>query len=144
MLDAYVEHKQLGYVGQETVLVALTRNDYLPDICFFGKEKATLLVEDQMKFPPSDFVVEVLSPSTADKDRGEKMLDYATHGVQEYWLVDPEAQVVEQYGLVLGEGREENGRFALLLKLKTGTLTSHVINGFTIPVEAIFDKSIKN
>ncbi len=44
-----------------------------------------------------DLVVEVLSPSTAKRDRGIKFDVYERHGVREYWLVDPEAQFIEVY-----------------------------------------------
>ena len=48
-----------------------------------------------------DLVIEVLSSSTADLDRGYKQYLYAAHGVREYWLVDPDAEQVEV--LALGE-----------------------------------------
>lgn len=52
-----------------------------------------------------DLVVEVLSPSTTGRDRGEKLRLYAEAGVPEYWLVDPEAATFEF--LVLRDGRYE-------------------------------------
>ena len=44
-----------------------------------------------------DWVCEVLSPSTAKYDRGEKMPLYARHGVSHLWLIDPEAKTLEVY-----------------------------------------------
>ena len=44
-----------------------------------------------------DLTVEVLSPATARRDRGEKMELYARAGVREYWIVDTKARSVEQY-----------------------------------------------
>ncbi|MFQ5616065.1 MAG: Uma2 family endonuclease [Anaerolineales bacterium] len=137
LLDAYVESHALGFVGAETVLVALTRNDYLPDICFFGPEKAAQTSPEQVKYPAPDFIAEIFSPSTASKDRGTKFEDYADHGVQEYWIIDPQRETLEQYLL-------KAGSYELALKLKTGHITSEVVSGFTIPVEAIFDRKIKN
>jgi Uma2 family endonuclease len=44
-----------------------------------------------------DLVVEILSPSTADYDRTQKMGDYAACGVPWVWLVDQETLLIEEY-----------------------------------------------
>ena len=44
-----------------------------------------------------DLVVEVLSPSTTKMDRGEKKELYQRSGIKEYWLVDPNAKIIEVY-----------------------------------------------
>lgn len=100
LLDAYVQQHHLGFVGYEKLMVSLTRNDYEPDICFFNQTKAAQFKPDQMHFPAPDLAVEVLSDSTAANDRGVKFQDYAAHGVMEYWIIDPELEIVEQYQLV--------------------------------------------
>jgi len=41
--------------------------------------------------------VEVLSPSTASRDRGKKRRIYQRAGVGEYWIVDLDARVVERW-----------------------------------------------
>ena len=50
-----------------------------------------------------DLVVEVISPSTAARDKGHKKRVYERCGVREYWIVDPVSRLVEQY--VLEEGQ---------------------------------------
>lgn len=52
-----------------------------------------------------DLIIEVLSPTTARKDRREKFLLYEKYGVKEYWLVEPDAKLItafilkdDQYG----------------------------------------------
>lgn len=137
LLRAFVDEHDLGFLASETVLVALTRNDYLPDVVFFSQEKAAQFSPQQVKYPAPDFVVEVLSPSTAAIDRGIKFEEYATSGVAEYWIVDPAQQTVEQYIL-------RNEEYELLLKVKSGEISSEVVKGFTIPVTAIFDHKRKN
>ena len=132
LLDLYVETQNLGIVGYEKILVTLTRNDYEPDVCFFSAEKAASFTPDQMKFPAPDLAVEVLSLSTAEQDRGVKFEDYAAHGVTEYWIVDPEAETVEQYIL-------DGERYALQMKSGSGELASVAVAGFEIPVRALFD-----
>lgn len=53
-----------------------------------------------------DLVVEVLSPSTAARDRGYKKAVYEASGVPEYWIVNPMDRSVEVYLLT-------NGHFGL-------------------------------
>ena len=50
-----------------------------------------------------DLVVEILSRSTARKDRMEKLLLYERCGVKEYWIVDPRGKSVEVYLLCDGK-----------------------------------------
>lgn len=52
------------------------------------------------------FIVETLSPSTAKRDRAEKMNIYERAGVEEYWIVSPQGKSVEIYYL-------ENGKYVL-------------------------------
>jgi len=132
LLSAYVSKHDLGLVGYEKMLITLTRNDCEPDICFFAQAKAQSFAPDQMHFPAPDFVVEVLSPSTAKNDRGIKRIDYAAHGVAEYWLIDPDTRFVEQYLL-------DGDEYLLARKTDSGQIASTVVEGFAIPVYAIFD-----
>jgi Uma2 family endonuclease len=132
LLRAHVQRHQLGWVGGEKVLVCLTRNDYEPDVVFFGREKAAQFTKRQMKFPAPDLAVEVVSESTEHMDRNLKFEDYAAHGVREYWIVDPETERVEQYELI-GE------QYQLRVKADSGELRSLVVTGLVIPVRAIFD-----
>jgi Uma2 family endonuclease len=46
-----------------------------------------------------DFVIEILSPSTAGKDQIRKRSLYERHGVKEFWLVHPTDRTVRVYRL---------------------------------------------
>ncbi len=133
LLRAYASKHQLGLVGHEKLMISLTRNDYEPDVCFFGRAKHENFIGDQMRFPAPDFIAEIPSPSTAAVDRGIKFEDYAAHGVTEYWIIDPEAQIVEQYIL-------EGETYKLIAKTGSATLRSQAVSGFTIPARALFDE----
>lgn len=133
LLSAYVDPRDLGFLGYEKLMISLTRNDYEPDICFFAKTKARQFKPMQTRFPAPDFIVEILSPSTAQTDRGVKFEDYAAHGVAEYWLVDPVRKTVEQYLL-------EGGAYRLAFSGKSGVLRSRASKGFEAPVAALFER----
>lgn len=47
-------------------------------------------------------IIEVLSKSTASKDKIQKFRLYEKHGVQSYWMVQPEYNVIEVFNLVDG------------------------------------------
>ncbi len=49
--------------------------------------------------------IEILSPSTAARDRGAKRRIYQAAGVAEYWIVDPDARLIERW--TPGEARPE-------------------------------------
>jgi len=79
----------------------LTETDhFVPDmmvVCDPSKIKS-LFVQG-----PPDLVVEVLSPSTAKRDKGYKKQAYESCGVREYWIVNAVDKSVEQY--LLEDGR---------------------------------------
>jgi Uma2 family endonuclease len=131
LLSAFIDKYDLGMIGVEKLFISLTRNDYEPDICFFTKERADEFTEGQMKFPAPDFIVEVLSPSTEERDRGVKFEDYEAHGVREYWIADPKRKTIEQYKLV-------RGKYTLIQKSGSGTVKSFTVKGFAMPVRAAF------
>ncbi len=137
LLNAHATNQKLGVVRVEKAMVSLTRNDYEPDICFFGNEKAQHFTPEQLLFPAPDLIVEILSKKTAKRDRGIKFEDYAAHGVAEYWIIDPTKEIVEQYALI--GGLKEY--FPVSTARYDDDLASRAVVGFDIPVAAIFDES---
>jgi Uma2 family endonuclease len=63
-----------------------------PDLLYLSKQRLHI-VKDRVEGPP-DLVVEVVS-GTARRDRVEKLDLYARYGVPEYWIVDPQAELIE-------------------------------------------------
>lgn len=134
LLSAYARIQQIGTVRHEKAMTSFPRNDYEPDVMFFGPGKAALIDPDTLKFPVPDFIAEVLSPSTEARDRGIKFRDYALHGVAEYWIIDPVAETVEPYLLA-------DGVYPPVQPQTEGLLVSDVVPGFQIPVCALFDEA---
>lgn len=135
LMDTHCLMRACGEVHVEKAMTSFPRNDYEPDICFFGIAKASMLTPDTLRFPVPDLIVEVLSPSTEARDRGVKFTDYASHGVREYWLVDPVAESVEVHRLA-------EGSYAPAARETEGVVLSEVIPGLEVPVRAIFDDAV--
>ena len=139
LLSYYCSIIKQGRVAIEKAMISLTRNDYEPDLVFFNKDKYDSFKEDQMLFPAPDFVVEILSKSTASVDKGIKKQDNALHGIPEYWIIDPLKQSIQQY--ILLSPKDKVYTPPKVFGYGTG-IESHAIKGFSIPVAAIFDEEI--
>jgi Uma2 family endonuclease len=133
LADVFVRLRKLGAIATEQALTEFPRNDYGPDICFWGPGKSSQINDSTLIYPIPDFICEVLSPSTEDRDRGVKFEDYAAHGVAEYWIVDPELRLIEQYFA-------RDGKFELAGKFIDGLIRARAIEGFEMPVAAAFDE----
>jgi Uma2 family endonuclease len=90
LLRLYLSEHQLGELFREVVAVRLSeRNVFLPDLCFFSNDQIPLLEPNCAPIAPK-LTVEVLSPSSATRDFRQKFSAYEEHGVEEYWILDPE------------------------------------------------------
>jgi len=70
-----------------------------PDVVFFVASRRHLVdLDSAIRYRP-DLVIEVLSPSTRDNDRGRKLRVYARAGVPEYWIADPATAYLEVHSL---------------------------------------------
>ena len=121
-LSQFIEDQALGTLLYAPCDVLFSDNNVLqPDLLFVSREREHLLRDGQKVQGPPDLVVEILSPSTAERDRGSKLALYSRYGVTEYWVVDPVAETVQIHRLQGGRlvptrsfGREETLRSPLL------------------------------
>lgn len=78
-----------------------------------------------------DLVVEILSPTTASRDRGEKKAIYERNGVAEYWLLDVLAARLSRFDLA-------DGRFGSPVTFEAGEIVeSRVLEGFRIALSEL-------
>lgn len=59
-----------------------------PDVLVLLPERMDYLREKEIA-GPANLVIEVISPGSEARDRGEKFGEYEQGGVDEYWIVDP-------------------------------------------------------
>ena len=138
LLDLGVDLKLLmRSTGMGEVFVApfdviLSDTDVVqPDIMFVSNERAHIITDANIRGAP-DLVVEILSPSTAERDRTFKRDLYARHGVKEYWMVDTELRRIYQLMLDADEFRLA-GVFGM-----GDTLVSPTLNGYALNVSDVF------
>ena len=89
-------------------------------------------------FDRPNMIVEVVSPGSRQRDRDyvEKQREYAVIGVSEYWIVDPEEEVIVVFGLNEREaGYEELGRYG-----RGSSAVSRILDDFSVDVATLFDE----
>ena len=126
MLRIFVETKQLGAVRTAPFQMKL-ENGREPDLIFVAKAHLNRLKATYLD-GPADLAVEIVSPESAGRDRGEKFYEYARGGVPEYWLIDPQTEQVEFYRLA-------GDRYETAFSGHSGRYDALVIPGFWLQVD---------
>ena len=83
----------------------------VPDLAGWRRNRLPRIPQDHRYTVVPDWVCEVLSPSTENRDRNVTMPIYARFGVACAWLIDPQAHTLEAYALE-GDAWREIGRLA--------------------------------
>jgi Uma2 family endonuclease len=73
-----------------------------PDVLWVAAGSRCVVAEKRLEGPP-ELIVEVLGDSTARYDKTVKFLLYEKYGVGEYWIADPETELIEVWRLEGGE-----------------------------------------
>ena len=106
LLANYLHKKRIGEVYFAPFDVYLDyENVVQPDICFISQKNISILTEEGAIGSP-DIVIELLSPSNAYYDLLAKYQLYEKFGVQEYFIIDPEDNLVIAYTLTEGRFKE--------------------------------------
>jgi Uma2 family endonuclease len=110
------------------------RNVFAPDVCYFRRDRVPPEDVHSIEGPP-DIAVEVRSLSTWRYNVGPKMRSYERFGLPELWLVDSPVGAV----LVFRRSEPESPDFDIALEFtREQSLTSPLLRGFDLPVDAIF------
>lgn len=127
ILNLYVSDRNLGMIFTAPFQMRLRQppRGREPDILFVAQANLGQITKQYLD-GPADLAVEVISPESTGRDRGEKFYEYEMAGVREYWLIDPQREQVEFYQL------DDQGHYTLALGGHTGQYTSLVIPGLMI------------
>ena len=133
ILRDFVRSNGLGRVVASPIDVYLSDEDvFQPDIVFVSVERLDIVHSSGVHGAP-DLVIEMLSPSTEQRDRELKCERYEMFDVQEYWQADPIAKTITVLRLRSGTF-EQVGVFAEGVVVETPLLP-----GLRVDVSAVFD-----
>ncbi|HXD30057.1 MAG TPA: Uma2 family endonuclease [Pyrinomonadaceae bacterium] len=96
---AYLDKMPLGTLVSGAGAIFSDHDAVIPDIAFVSRERWQEIVREGKLTGPPDLIVEVMSAGGENRRRDQsiKRRLYSTHGVREYWIVDPENRLVEVY-----------------------------------------------
>ena len=102
-----------------------------PDLLFISRAREHTITDENVRGAP-DLVIEILSPSTTERDVGYKHDLYSRHGVLEYWIVDPIAETIAVH-------RQRDGRLELAGTFgPRDTLVTALLQGLELKLDDIF------
>jgi Uma2 family endonuclease len=134
-LRAFIGSREFGRVLSAPFTVILGQDEPLqPDLLFVRADRLNIVDEAAVHGAP-DLIVEILSQSHARNDRVVKFSRYQRGGVNEYWIVDPVAEIVQQFVL-------RSGIYTPLEPINGNTIGSEAIEGLRLSLAEIFDTSL--
>jgi Uma2 family endonuclease len=128
-LDAFVVANELGTVFVAGYKVRLRARKYRePDILFIKTAHGAGIKKQYCE--KADLVIEVVSEKNRPHDIKTKRIEYAKAGISEYWIIDPEEELITV--LVLKARRKIYAEFGTFRKGERAA--SKLLRGFTVDV----------
>ena len=129
----YAEEEDAGRVMPDGFAERLDEDTVrVPDVAFFKKDNLGKIKPTHSE-GGADLVVEIVSPDSRNRDRGQKFFEYERAGVEEYWIVDPERRRAEFYRL-------REGAYEPVLPDAQGKLYSSALPGFFLRVDWLWNR----
>jgi len=132
ILGNYLTQNPLGKVYHAPFDVYLDdTNVFQPDILYVSKSRFHILTLDGAEGAP-DFIVEILSPRTAKLDLLNKRRQFARHGVDELWIIDPANRTLSVYRFA------ENAEEPVMIIPESGQVCTPHFPGLLIEMAQVF------
>jgi Uma2 family endonuclease len=136
LIGGWVETHRLGQVFFAPYDVVFTNFDIVePDLLYFSSARAAEVITPLHARGAPELIVEIGSPATRKRDETIKRRLYERQGVAEYWVVDPELDVIRVYR----RAGESFGRALELARETDDALTTSLLPGLELPLASIFE-----
>lgn len=134
IIGPFIRDKELGTVRYSPCDVHLDDHNVVqPDLFFVAKDNPNCKRVKHHWVGTPDFCIEIISPGSGKRDRVEKLDLYAKHGVNEFWIVEPDDQYIVVH-VLKGDTFQRQGAYDTDQTFESPTFT-----GLTINVAEIFD-----
>jgi Uma2 family endonuclease len=135
LIGSWLEIHQVGRVFYAPYDVVFSNFDVVePDLLYLSNERMAEVVTPQHVRGAPEIVIEIGSPGTRKRDETIKKRLYERSGVSEYWVIDPELDVVRIYR----RGEDGFGRAIELSSEADDSLTTPLLPGLEMPLRRIF------
>ncbi len=134
-INLWLRDHPLGEIFYAPLDVILSNVDVVDlDLLFVSNERAPALLAGEYVTGAPDLLVEIASLETRQRDETIKRRLYERSNVLEYWVVDPDIDVIRVY-------RRDGDRFARPIELSReagDVLTTPLLSGLEIPLAHVF------
>lgn len=137
ILTAFVEERDLGIIRTGPMSIRLEGRGREPDVFFVSKSNLERLKSNYLD-GAADLIIEIISPESRGRDRGDKFYEYENAGVKEYWLIDYERRQAEFYVL------DDNGIYQVVQPDKNQIFKSTVLTDLKLNVEWLWQEKLPN
>jgi len=135
LIGTWLEQHPIGQIYFAPFDVIFSMFDIVePDLLYMSNERAQRVLTDANVKGTPELVIEIGSEGTRKRDETIKRRLYERSGVSEYWVVDPEIDVVRVY-------RRGTGGFKRPIELRAEdneVLTTPLLPGLSLPLARIF------
>jgi len=135
LIASWLEAHPIGRIFYAPYDIVFSNFDVVePDLLYLSNERAAEVITPLHVQGAPELVVEIASRGTRKRDETIKRRLYERSGVSEYWVVDPEVDVVRVYR----RGPSGFGRPVELSREADDVLTTPLLPGLDLPLSRIF------
>jgi Uma2 family endonuclease len=137
LIWSFLQGHSIGRVFAAPFDVVFSQFDVVePDLLYLSNERAAAVLTAQHARGAPNLVVEIGSKGTRKRDETIKRRLYERFAVEEYWIVDPEIDIVRVYRRAVMGGYE---RVAELALERSDVLTTPLLPGLDLQLRKIFE-----
>ncbi|MCI0712308.1 MAG: Uma2 family endonuclease [Chloroflexi bacterium] len=135
LLNMYFELRPIGKARLSPFVMCIRSAIREPDVQVILNDNPGDF-SDMGMIGPADICIEIVSPESIARDRGEKFSEYEQARVKEYWIIDPVRQSADFYRLL------DANRYAEIMPDAEGNYRTPLLHDLRINIATLWRKSL--